>query len=334
MSELTRALCHQVPARLREAASSSRALALAGRLTRAGHVSAALDVYADLIKASALVRESIRTYRRIEHLTARATAERDAPPPPQRPEQMLLFVGYSRSGHSLVGSLLDAHPDAVIAHELHLLKHLRRRVAFDEVCRAALLNAWLFERGGRAYSGYDYTVPGQHQGRYRRLQILGDKKGNGTLRLLRHHPRLVDSLLDLTPTPLTLIHVIRDPFDNIATRARRKGITARQAARGYFANADVMTRLKDRYGNLVMDVYLDDLVANPAETLGGLLRRLELETSDGYLRACAKVVFDRPRRTRDDVRWEAPLVREVRARTRRYPFLERFAVSEPSVHAR
>jgi hypothetical protein len=27
-------------------------------------------------------------------------------------------VGYPRSGHSLVGSLINAHPEALIAHEL------------------------------------------------------------------------------------------------------------------------------------------------------------------------------------------------------------------------
>jgi hypothetical protein len=32
-----------------------------------------------------------------------------------------LFIGYPRSGHSLVGSLLDAHPDIAIAHEVNVL---------------------------------------------------------------------------------------------------------------------------------------------------------------------------------------------------------------------
>ena len=32
-----------------------------------------------------------------------------------------LFIGYPRSGHSLLGSLLDAHPDIAIAHEVNAL---------------------------------------------------------------------------------------------------------------------------------------------------------------------------------------------------------------------
>jgi hypothetical protein len=29
-----------------------------------------------------------------------------------------LFIGYPRSGHRLIGALLDAHPDVAIAHEI------------------------------------------------------------------------------------------------------------------------------------------------------------------------------------------------------------------------
>src|SRR3989344_1389974 len=30
----------------------------------------------------------------------------------------ILFVGYPRSGHSLIGSIMDAHPNIIIAHEV------------------------------------------------------------------------------------------------------------------------------------------------------------------------------------------------------------------------
>lgn len=33
----------------------------------------------------------------------------------------VLFVGYPRSGHSLIGSIMDAHPNVIIAHEVKQL---------------------------------------------------------------------------------------------------------------------------------------------------------------------------------------------------------------------
>ena len=40
-------------------------------------------------------------------------------------EKYCMFIGYPRSGHSLVGSLLDAHPYMLIAHELDALRYIQ-----------------------------------------------------------------------------------------------------------------------------------------------------------------------------------------------------------------
>ena len=45
----------------------------------------------------------------------------------------VMFVGYPRSGHSLVGALLDAHPDAIVAHELDALKYLQAGFGRDQL---------------------------------------------------------------------------------------------------------------------------------------------------------------------------------------------------------
>ena len=38
-------------------------------------------------------------------------------------KKFILFIGYPRSGHSIVGSLMDAHPHMVIANEFLLLRN-------------------------------------------------------------------------------------------------------------------------------------------------------------------------------------------------------------------
>ena len=37
-------------------------------------------------------------------------------------QTFVLFIGYGRSGHSLVAAILDAHPKIVIAHEFDVLR--------------------------------------------------------------------------------------------------------------------------------------------------------------------------------------------------------------------
>jgi len=288
---------------------------------------AALSHYAQLVRGVQPARESMKTYAAVERLFARAGDKlADQRPDDQPPQRFVFFVGYSRSGHSLVGSLLDAHPHVTIAHEMHALKQLRQGHAFAEVVTAIKTNAMLFDYLGREYTGYDYHVPGQSQGHYTQLLVAGDKKGNGTLRELRRHPHLLGELDRLLPVPFSFVHVIRNPYDNIATRARRTGASLEQAAQGYFANAELMEKLKARYPDSVLDIYLDDLIAAPAPELERLLHALGCEeVGEDYLAACAAIVFKKPSRTARSVSWEPALVERINARLRRHAFLNRFA---------
>jgi len=315
-------------AQLRQGLRYARHRAGAGLHTLAGRPEQALACEARLVCEVQRARESMGVYRRVEALVQKHERLHPHRMDAQQPRTFVLFAGYSRSGHSLVGSLLDAHPQVLIAHELHALRQLARGHDFDTVLRAIKYNAHLFDHLGRAYSGYDYRVPGQYQGRYTELLVAGDKKGNGTARLLSRRPELAERLHQWVP--VRWIHVIRNPYDNIAAKALRTGADLERAAARYFANAETLARLKQRRPEAVLDVYLDDLVADPRAALRALLRALGVtHIPPGYLDACAACVFDAPSRARQRVRWGSALGDEVRAGLARYPFLQRFLVEPP-----
>ena len=282
---------------------------------------------AQAIRFSRAHRESLAAYRRLDDLVGRFGAfDTGLDPDRATPERFVTFIGYSRSGHSLIGSLLDAHPDAVIAHELHALKHLARRRGFDAVTRALRQNARIFQLTGRRYTGYDYVVPGQWQGVTRRLSIVGDKKGNGSARLLRRDPDALRRILDHVPVPVHAVHVVRNPYDNIATKALRTRRSLADAAAIYFANAEKIAELRARDAIVVHDVHLDDLIDRPREVLGGLVGELGLDTHvPGYFDACAEILFTRPNRTRDRVTWPEPLVQQIEGRLAGISFTQRYA---------
>ncbi len=297
------------------------------RKLRADDVEGALVDYARLVTKVQFARESLKTYQAIDALIdTHPAALADHRPDDRTPSQLVLFVGQSRSGHSLVGSLIDAHPDAVIAHELHALKHLIKGAGITELSSAIQLNAHLFDLLGRAYTGYNYAVPGQWQGRHRNLVLIGDKKGNGTTRLLRRHPDCLDKLEERLQTPLCFINVIRDPFDNIATKAKRTGVSAAEATRRFFANVRTLDALTRARPEQVKTVYLDDLIERPKDVLSDLVTWLSLSTDEpGYLDAAASLIFERPKRTRDQVDWPPGLIEQVRTDCARSPALARFA---------
>ena len=164
-----------------------------------------------------------------------------------------IFIGYPRSGHSLIGSLLDAHPRMVVAHELDALKLVGEGVSKRDLYEQIVANAEQAAAAGREQTGYSYAVPGQWQGRFEEIQVLGDKKGGMSTVRLRERPELLDQLVELVGLPLKLIHVVRNPYDNIATIATkpntempkesRTAVGVPEATRRYFDRCETVAEI-------------------------------------------------------------------------------------------
>ena len=142
------------------------------------------------------------------------------------------------------------------------MKHLLSGVTANNIAESIVINSAIFKKNGREYTGYDYSIDGQYQGKVKRLRILGDKKGNGTIRIIRKYPEVL-TLLGKFNVPVKFIHVIRNPYDNIATRAKRNNTSLRFAAKGYFANMEVITRITQNTNFEVQHILLEDLIYKP-----------------------------------------------------------------------
>ena len=240
-------------------------------------------------------------------------------------ETYCMFIGYSRSGHSLLGSLVDAHPDAVIAHELDALRYFHLGFAKKQIYSLIIDKEQSFARDGcRAKDDHDYAVPNQWQGRYRELRVIGSKKGALTTRRLGDHPALLDRMRRRLGTKLRVIHVVRNPYDNIATMYRRKAGRSPldQRVDYYFSLCRTVAELKQRLDPAeVIDIRHEDVVSDPTTSLKRLGAFLDLEMTTAYLQDCASIVFPSPRRTRDASPWTDELVTRVDREAASFGFL-------------
>ena len=130
-------------------------------------------------------------------------------------ERYCMFVGYPRSGHTLIGSLLNAHPEMVIAHELDALAHVQAGFSRGQIFALLLDRDCAYNEAGRSSQGYTYDVPGQWQGRFEKLRVIGDKKGGRSSMRLRANPDLLGQVRRVIGLPMRIIHEVRNPFDNI-----------------------------------------------------------------------------------------------------------------------
>jgi hypothetical protein len=237
-------------------------------------------------------------------------------------ERFCLFVGYPRSGTTLVGAVLNAHPEIVVAQELDVLRYVRPGVRRDQLFSLLLRRDRAFAEGGFQWTGYDYAVPGQFQGSFRTLRVIGDKRAGKTTNRLRERPELLDELRRVVGVPLRVVHVVRSPFDTTATMARRRQCDLSFAIGHY---AGLSTTVDEVRAGLdpeeLIDLRYESLTTDPKDELRRLCEFVGVETDPSYLQACAARVQSGGSRSRDSTTWSGADREAVEALIARRPVL-------------
>ncbi len=238
-----------------------------------------------------------------------------------------LFVGHNKSGTSMLGSLLDAHPNVILADEIGALDYLAAGFRRDQVFQLLLTGSRRELLKGRVtarrLTPYAYLVPGQWQGRFSRLQVIGDGKAGAATRRFAADPQLWSRLQAALPgVDVKLVQVIRNPFDVISVMMVRGGRTFENATGHYFDACEALAGIRRQAGASLHPVRYEAFVARPAESLARLCRFLGLEPHEGYLRACAAILHDRPDRRRQMVAWTPEWIAVVQGQITKYDFLQ------------
>ena len=227
-------------------------------------------------------------------------------------ETYCMFIGYPRSGHSLVGSLLDAHPDIVIAHELDALKYLQDGYTRRQLFYLLLKKSQDFTATGRIGAGYSYTVPNQWNGRFRRLKVIGDKRGGRSSRRLGENPELLHQLKQVIGINPKLIHVMRNPFDNITTISFRGRMDLEEAIIRYFTYCAYVMKVKGLVNEKNwFEFKHESFVAHPKLLLTKILEFLGQPPSKKYLCDCASIILKAPHKSRMEGLWTRDLIHRV-----------------------
>ena len=202
-------------------------------------------------------------------------------------KKFVFFVGHPRSGHSIIGSFMDAHPHMVIAHEFMLFKQLSIK-SLELSSKADLFNA-LYSKSvydsmsgwrnkGNDRKNYTLNIESLWQGRYDRyISVIGDKSGGATSAVYIHSPvdfkAQYEQLQKTIGIPIKVIYGVRNPYDIVATNALYKiGRQSRNITQEKYVSSfkDRMSRLR---GKEFMKARFDDEM-----TLEGRIIRLENES--------------------------------------------------------
>lgn len=245
-----------------------------------------------------------------------------------RVEQFCLFVGYPRSGHSIVGAVLNAHRDAVISHELNVPPLVLGGCTREELYSRILARSYWFNLRGNA-TNYSYEIPHQWQGRFETLRVIGDKRGGTVSQTIAEHPDFLDRVRVLVGVPLQLVHVVRNPYDNIAAISKWHNLSLEESVEFYFSHCRTTAALDElRDPSRSITIRHEEMIRDPRGVISALCAALGLDLYPGYLDDCCSVVFPTPTRTRRKISWPPALVRDVERRARAFPFLQGYELKD------
>ena len=278
-------------------------------------------------------------------------------------KKFVFFIGYPRSGHSIIGSMMDAHPNMVIAHEFMLFKKLSQGSQRSQLKNKTFLFNKLYwdsykdaHRGWRSTSeqnkGYTLEINSPWQGTFEHLKVIGDKSGGVTVMnymaspiRFQQHYRFLQQTLD--NIPIHVIHVVRNPYDMIATCTLYKAAvkhdlhgSKHKASETHKFNTPTLLKSKAHQVRLfagavqrmihtfhlnVLEVHAEELIRDPKLTIQRICGFLEVTCPEDYLQQCYDKTYKSVSRTRDTVSWSSAALAFVSDMIREYSFFRRYS---------
>jgi hypothetical protein len=244
---------------------------------------------------------------------------------------LCLFIGHNKSGTSLIGSLLDAHADAVVADDMDVLRFVEAGFSRTQICHLLADGARRDYMKGRVtarrVAAYSFLVPGEWQGRYRRAHVIGDSTSGSTTRRLGQDPTLLGRVQALAgEASVRFIFVVRNPYDPISYIMVRGNRSFENAIEHYFTNCATVAKLLEQIEPAnVLTVRYETFVTSLESQLRRVCDFLTLEAGEEYIAACGGIVRRTPERNRELVAWEPGWKQAVWDRMQAFDFLEGYS---------
>jgi hypothetical protein len=245
-------------------------------------------------------------------------------------DSLLFFIGTPRSGHSLVGRLLDSSEEVALVHELDILD-IKNRVPFISIEKSILgyyEDIDHEEEIKNIAGGYNLYIENSFQGLVKNIKYLGDKKGAGTTFAYIKNKKTFEQLKN----DFKIIFVVRNPLDNIASMAKRNYFFSKGNKKFDEIDKDYMSskykqmkipseifnislnmylnlisasiEILNRYPENVYLMYYEDLKENPEKELTKIFNWLDINQDKEYIKTISSKVDSSLKSTEDIILWE------------------------------
>ena len=214
----------------------------------------------------------------------------------------------------------------MIGNEVHALRCFHAGDSWWSLIGRIAVNAKAFRKNPH-WTKYNYEIPNPENSKNANpIQIIGDKKAGGSVFYSAKNPELLPTFRDWLPIPLKVIHMIRHPFDVIATTSLKNGLSLDHNITRYFIFEKNMLEISKNLGEEhYLPIYQEDLIDNPLNNLTRLFSFLKMESEETYIKACCSFIFKQARKSRFKVEWTLQQKELVEARIQEVEHLKYYS---------
>ena len=225
---------------------------------------------------------------------------------------MLLTIGFPCSGSSLLGYLLTAHSRMVVADEaMHPKQNVRMYSSLDEIFNQILEHDYNMQLKARVWSklksifggaistqhriGRYVVIHNQHQGRFEKLKVIGNKSSHMDLPNLNASTlKILKKNLKEKNIVLKWIFTVRNPY-HIYSTMMRYGHPKNEIIEICLQNKKLLEQMDSQ------DIFYarhEDMITNPRSQLAKICDFLQVPAAPEYLDDCALIVDKEPHKSR------------------------------------
>ena len=216
--------------------------------------------------------------------------------------KLLLFIGSGRTGSTLIGQLINYHPQCLIGNEYNIIrKVIDESKSFDKEILNMATSAYVnFEKG---FSNKDLN---KYQKKWSDLttlskdldfekdsvNLVGDKIGGRLNNVFKQHPNEFKNLLN-SFNKLYLLHIIRNPINTAKSFLKSHSHevkTFEEAFDRVLINHHLAYEITNIIDANVLTIYYEDLQREPKKNLEIIFKWLDLEVNDNWMNKIVKYI--------------------------------------------
>lgn len=205
-------------------------------------------------------------------------------------KKYIFTIGAPRSGTTLLGEILNSHPNILISNEVRVLNQIfEKKYNFNKAIKISNINA---------YNEYlkikkkNITIQNKWKDLdfnkfflKKNITISGDKKSGGNSILYKKFEFKFEKFVKDNKNIYFLV-IIRNPYDaakSYLKSHRHETKNIRDAIKQIIERNSYAFKLKKKFSNRVKIIYYENFLSNPQKSMISICRFLKIKTSQKWL---------------------------------------------------